>query len=49
MGELMDVINAKGKKKPSNKEVLRSWLAGKDDEKSEPKKAEKAEKKKDNK
>jgi hypothetical protein len=26
MAELMDVINAKGKKKPSNKEVLNDWL-----------------------
>lgn len=30
MGELMDVINAKGKKKPSNKDVLSDWLNKKD-------------------
>lgn len=47
MGELMDVINAKGKKKPSNKEVLRSWLAGNDEEKT--KKVDKTKKKKDDK
>lgn len=30
MGKLMDVINAKGKKKPSNKDVLNAWLNKKD-------------------